>query len=73
MKELFMSTEKGDELMNAIIKKSKYNDGYQKFKNRINARNMDRAVIADSYFTASELDSYNIDGEEDSNVITETE
>ena len=73
MKELFMGTEKADELMNTIIKKSKYNDGYQKFKNRVNARNMDRAVIADSYFTASELDSYDIDGEEDSNVITETE
>jgi hypothetical protein len=73
MKELFMGTEKADELMNTIIKKSKYNDGYQKFQNRINARNMDRSVIADSYFTASELDGYDIDGEEDSNVITETE
>lgn len=73
MKELFMGTEKGDELMNSIIEKSRRNDGYQKFKNRINARNMDRAVIADSYFTASELDGYDIDGEEDSNVITETE
>ena len=73
MKELFMGTEKADELMNTIIKKSKYNDGYQKFKNRVNARNMDRAVIADSYFTASELDSYDIDGEEDEEVLTETE
>lgn len=73
MRELFMGTEKADELMAKVIEKSKYNDGYQKFQNRINARNMDKAVIADSYFTASELDSYDVDGEEDSNVITETE
>lgn len=71
MKELFMNTEKGDELMKGIIEKSKHNDGYQKFKNRINARNIDRSVIADSYFTASELDSYDIDGEGDGDVIEE--
>ena len=34
---------------------------------------MNRAVIADSYFTASELDGYDLDGEEDEEVITETE
>lgn len=73
MKEFFMNTEKSDEIMNAFIEKSKYNDGYQKFQNRINARNMNRAVIADSYFTASELDGYDLDGEEDEEVITETE
>lgn len=73
MRELFMQTEKGDEIMNTFIERSKYNDGYQKFQNRINARNMDRSVIADSYFTASELDGYNIDGEGDEKVITETE
>jgi hypothetical protein len=71
MKELFMGTEKADELMAKIIEKSKYNDGYQKFKNRINARNMDRSVIADSYFTATELDSYDIDGKEEGEVIKE--
>lgn len=73
MKELFMNTERGDEIMNAFIEKSRYNDGYQKFQNRVNARNMNRAVIADSYFTASELDGYDIDGEEDEEVLTETE
>jgi hypothetical protein len=30
-------------------------------------------MIADSYFTASELDGYDIDGEEDEKVLTETE
>lgn len=71
MKELFMGTEKADEIMKRFIEKSKYNDGYQKFKNRVNARNMGRSVIADSYFTASELDGYDIDGEIDSDVISE--
>ena len=71
VKEFFMGTEKADEIMSKFIEKSRYNDGYQKFKNRINARNMDRAVIADSYFTASELDGYDIDGDEGGDVIAE--
>ena len=76
MQELFMQTEKGDEIISKLIKKSRYNDGYQKFKNRVNARNVDRSMIADSYFTASELDGYDIDGDGDGddngNVIAET-
>jgi len=71
MKELFMGTEKGDEILSGFIEKSKRNDAYRKFKNRVNARNMDRAVIADSYFTASELNGYNIDGEDGADVIEE--
>lgn len=71
MQELFMQTEKGDEIINKLIEKSRYNDGYQKFKNRVNARNVDRSMIADSYFTASELDGYDIDGKEDERVIQE--
>ena len=67
-----MQTEKGDEIINRIIEKSRYNDGYQKFKNRVNARNVDSSMIADSYFTASELDGYDIDGDDDGNVIAET-
>ena len=71
MKELFMGTEAGDAIMQGLISKSMYNDGYQKFKNRINARNLDRSVIADSYFTAAELDGFNLDGEESEDVIEE--
>ena len=71
MKELFMGTEKGDEILSGFIERSKRNDAYRKFKNRVNARNMDRAVIADSYFTASELDGYNIDGDDGADVIEE--
>ena len=71
MKELFMGTERGDELMSGFIERSRYNDGYQKFQNRINAKNMDNSLIADSYFTASELDGYDIDGGDNADVIEE--
>lgn len=72
MKELLMNTERGDEIMHELTVAAQHNDGYQKFKKRINARNVDRAVIADSYFTAAELDGFNIDGEEnDGDVIEE--
>lgn len=71
MQEVFMGTESGDEIIDNIIKKSKFNDGYQKFKNRINAKNIDKSMIVDSYFTASELDGYEIDGDDDSDVIEE--
>ena len=73
MQELFMQTEKGDEIISKLIEKSRYNDGYQKFKNRVNARNVDRSMIADSYFTASELDGYDIDGDDDGTVIAEND
>ena len=73
MKELLMNTERGDEVMNELIATAQHNDGYQKFKNRINARNVDRSVIADSYFTAAELDGYDIDGDDiyDDDIIEE--
>jgi hypothetical protein len=72
MKELLMNTERGDEIMHELTVAAQHNDGYQKFKKRINARNVDRAVIADSYFTAAELDGFNIDGEDsDGDVIEE--
>ena len=72
MKELLMNTERGDEVMSELIAAAQHNDGYQKFKKRINARNVDRSVIADSYFTAAELDGFNIDGDKnDGGVIEE--
>jgi len=73
MKEILAGTETGDEIMAKLIDKATANDGYQKFKNRINARNIDRSVIADSYFTASELDGFDIESDEDGDVIEETD
>lgn len=71
MKEILAGTEAGDEIMAKLIDKATANDGYHKFKNRINARNIDRSVIADSYFTASELDGFDIESDEDGDVIEE--
>lgn len=72
MKELLIGSEKGVEIFGQLMKAAQRNDGYQKFQKRINARNVDRSVIADSYFTASELDGYDIDSNEgDGNVIEE--
>ena len=72
MKEMLVGTEKGSEIFSQLMQAAQKNDGYQKFQKRINARNVDRSVIADSYFTASELDGFNIDGEDgDDHVIEE--
>lgn len=71
MQEVFMGTERGDEIMGKFIEKSRYNDGYQKFKNRINARNLNKSIIADSYFTASELYGYNLDSDDDDGEVIE--
>ena len=71
MQEVFMGTERGDEIMGKFIEKSRYNDGYQKFKNRINARNLNKSIIADSYFTASELYGYDIDSDDDDGEVIE--
>lgn len=75
MQEVFMGTERGDEIMGKFIEKSRYNDGYQKFKNRINARNLNKSIIADSYFTASELYGYDLDSDDndDGEVIEEVD
>lgn len=71
MQEVFMGTERGDEIMGKFIEKSRYNDGYQKFKNRINARNLNKSIIADSYFTASELYGYDLDSDDDDGEVIE--
>lgn len=74
MQELFMGTEKAESIMKKFIEKAKYSDGYRKFKNKIDTKNIERSMIADSYFTAAELSGYDIDGEEnDGDVIIETE
>ena len=72
VREILADTEAGKEIINGIVNDSQYDSDYQEFTNRINARNMDKSVIADSYFTAAELDGLDIDSEE-SNVIEESE
>lgn len=72
-KEMFANTEKGKELLQTIHDDAMRDSDYQEFTNRINAKNADNALIADSYFTASELDGLELDDESnDENVIFES-
>ena len=72
VKEILSDTSKGKDIIGKIIKSCEYDSGYQSFKNRINARNLSKSVIADSYFTDADLDSLETDNSSDE-VITEDE
>lgn len=72
VKEILSDTSKGKDIIGKIIKSCEYDRGYQSFKNRINARNLSKSVIADSYFTDADLDSLETDNSSDE-VITEDE
>jgi hypothetical protein len=72
VKEILSNTEKGNEIVNSLMKNAEYDNGYQQFTNRINARNVDKSLIQDSYFTGAETNGYEIgDNEADGDVIEE--
>lgn len=73
VKEILSNTEKGNEIINALMTDAEYDNGYQQFTNRINARNVDKSLIQDSYFTGAETNGFEIDSEEDEGVIEENE
>lgn len=73
VKEILSNTEKGNEIINALITDAEYDNGYQQFTNRINARNVDKSLIQDSYFTGAETSGFEIDSEGDEGVIEEDE
>lgn len=71
-KEILSGTNKGKSIQNSIIASAENDYGYQSFMNRLNVKNLNRSMIADSYFTASELDGFNLDGNnETDDIITE--
>lgn len=70
-KEILSGTEKGSQIKQELLSKATYDNDYQAFTNRINARNVDKSLIADSYFTASELDGLELDDNQDVEVIEE--
>jgi hypothetical protein len=54
------------------MQQAEYDNGYQQFTNRINAKNLDKSLIQDSYFTGAETNGYEIDDTiEDGDVIEE--
>lgn len=73
VKEILSNTEKGSEIINALMTDAEYDNGYQQFTNRINARNVDKSLIQDSYFTGAETSGFEIDSEGDEGVIEEDE
>ena len=74
IREILSSTAKGEEIIDSLMASAEYDNGYQQFTNRINARNVDRSLIKDSYFTGAETNGYEIDSDgESSDVIEEDE
>ena len=72
VKEILSNTEKGNEIVNNLIKDAEYDNGYQQFTNRINAKNVDKSLIKDSYFTGAETNGYELDSDvEEGDVIEE--
>lgn len=71
VKEMLSNTEKGNEIINTLMTNAEYDNGYQQFTNRINARNVDKSLIQDSYFTGAETNGFEIDSEGDEGVIEE--
>ena len=72
MKEILSNTQRGNKLIDDLMQSAEYDSGYQQFQNRINAKNLDRSLIKDSYFTGAETNGYEIDDTlEDGDVIEE--
>ena len=71
VKEILSNTEKGNEIINTLMADAEYDNGYQQFTNRINARNVDKSLIQDSYFTGAETSGFEIDSEEDEGDVIE--
>ena len=72
VKEILSNTEKGNKIVNSLMKDAEYDNGYQQFTNRINAKNVDKSLIKDSYFTGAETNGYEIgDDGGDGDVIEE--
>lgn len=72
VKEILSNTEKGNEIINALMKDAEYDSGYQSFTNRINTKNLNQSLIQDSYFTGADTNGYEIDDNEtDDDVIEE--
>jgi len=73
-KEILSHTEKGNEIVRTLVKHAEYDNGYQQFTNRINAKNLDKSLIKDSYFSGAETNGYELDSNDDSgDVIEENE
>ncbi len=69
MKEILASTRTGGEILQNVISDAKHDSDYLEFTNRINDKNTNKAVISDSYFSAAELDNFDLDGDDESGDV----
>lgn len=69
MREVLAGTKKGDVCMENIVITSMKDADYNDFEDRLKQKNIDKALIADNYFTAVELNPYDADGEKDDEEI----
>lgn len=71
IKEILSNTNRGNELLDKLMKDAEYDNGYQQFTNRINAKNIDKSLIKDSYFSGAETNGYEIDSDSSEGDVIE--
>lgn len=71
IKEILSNTNRGNEIINQLMKDAEYDNGYQQFTNRINAKNIDKSLIKDSYFSGAETNGYEIDSDSSEGDVIE--
>lgn len=66
LKEIFGQTTKGENIIQDIITNIQNNEAYNNFNNNLEKNDIDKTVINDSYFSAADLDVFNL---EDTEVV----
>lgn len=74
VKEILAHTRKGEGILDELMQQAEYDNGYQQFTNRINAKNIDKSLIKDSYFTGADENGFELDSDtSEGDVIAEGE
>lgn len=74
MREMLAKTRKGERVALELVGSAEENMSYNEFAERMKEKDTSKSLIGDSYFSASELNSFDLDGDEPlGDVIEETE
>lgn len=65
LQNIFSNTEQGEKFKNDIVADIQHNADYTQFVNDLQAKNVDKSIINDGYFSAAELDDFFLDGDEE--------
>lgn len=71
MREILARTKKGERISMELIGTAEENRAYHDFTERMKEKEVGKSLIGDSYFSASELNSFELDGEEPSGEVIE--